>query len=59
MPGLKSRPISKASFSAARKVICSPLKIAPTIFPLVKLYGFGRGGYANYFQVLYCLASWG
>jgi hypothetical protein len=30
----------------------SPLKIAPTIFPLFKLYGIGRGDYANYFQLL-------
>ena len=36
MPGLKSRPIAETSFSAACKAIWSPLKIAPTIFPLFK-----------------------
>ena len=72
MPGLKSRPISEtsfpqpvtsgsiweASFSSACTAIWSPRKIAPTIFPLVKLYAFGMGGYANYFQVSGCLFSW-
>ena len=59
VPGLKSRPISEASFSQVRKVVWSPLKIAPTIFPLFKLYAFGRGGYANYFQLSGCLFSLG
>ena len=51
---LKSPPISETSFSATCKAIWSPLKIAPTIVPLFKLYAFGMGGYANYFW-----ESWG
>ena len=35
----------------------APRKIAPTIFPLVKLYAFEMGSYANYFQLSGCLFS--
>ncbi len=42
VPGLKSRPISEARFAAACKAMWSPLKIAPTIFPLVRVYAFER-----------------